>query len=219
MVIDLDYDTSKVVSGSVSSVTVDGVVGSDPTYSPIVRNIAPVSGSTAAVTGKIAAPVDTAAPSTALLIDSTGKALSVTLGLNTAETSFNVAIQSKAAGGETVVSTSAGTFNVDVGIAKTARLAGTSAGVTANVLTVVEEKATVAADTTDANLPGFTSATGDNQFKVLEITKTGINAGVLKFQYGTNPAKDAVTLSQIVEVDVFSADLTSFFNSDYAKLI
>ena len=219
MVIDLDYDTSKVVSGSVSSITVDGVADSEKTYSPIVRNIAPASGSTAAITGKIAAPVDTAAPSNAQVIDSTGKALSVTLGLSTAETSFRVGIQSKAAGGETVVSTSAGTFNVDVGIAKTARLAGTSAGVTANVLTVVEEKATVAADTSDANLPGFTSATGDNQFKVLEITKTGINAGVLKFQYDTNPAKDAVTLSQVVEVDVFSTDLASFFNSDYAKLI
>jgi hypothetical protein len=143
----------------------------------------------------------------------------VTLGLSTAETSFKVGIQSKADGGETVVSTSAGTFNVDVGIAKTARLAGTSAGVTANALTVVEEKATVAADTSDANLPGFSSATGDNQFKVLEITKTGTNSGVLKFQYDTNPAKDAVSLSQMVEVDVFSADLTSFFNSDYAKLI
>jgi glutaminyl-tRNA synthetase len=35
----------------------------------------------------------------------------------------------------------------------------------------------------------------------------------------TNPAKDAVTLSQMVEVDVFSTDLASFFNSDYAKLI
>ena len=50
LVADLDYDFSKVVSGSVSSITIDGGADSDKTYSPIVRNIAPTEGSTAAIT-------------------------------------------------------------------------------------------------------------------------------------------------------------------------
>jgi hypothetical protein len=60
------------------------------------------------------------------VIDSTGKALSVTLQLSTAETSFRVGLQSKAAGGESVVTTTSGSFDVDVGISKTAYLAGVS---------------------------------------------------------------------------------------------
>jgi hypothetical protein len=56
LVADLDYDFSKVVSGSVSSITIDGGADSDKTYSPIVRNIAPTAGSTAAITGKNCSP-------------------------------------------------------------------------------------------------------------------------------------------------------------------
>jgi hypothetical protein len=222
LVIDLDYDTSKVASGSVSSITVDGVVGSDATYSPIVRNIAPVSGSTALVTGKIAAPVDTAAPSNALVIDSTGKALGVTLQLNSAETSFRVALQSKAAGGETQLTTSAGSYDVDVGIAKTARLAGTSAGPTANALEVVVSKQTKAFDTAN---PSFGTSPTDNQFKLLQIIESSevsgqtAKYGTLLFQFDTNPAVGTTALSPVVEAVFASNDISAFFNSEYAKFI
>ena len=193
IVVDLDYDTSKVVSGSVSSVTVDGVTGSDATYSPIVKNIAPLSGSTAVINGQIAAPVDTAAPSTALLIDSTGKALTVTLNLSSAETSFKVGLESVASGGKTVVNTSAGSNNVDVGITKTARLAGSSSSsVTTGQLELIQDTTTLGTVT-------------DNQLRTVTTLSADGKSGVLKFQYDTNAAAGITTLSDVVAINLISA--------------
>jgi len=200
-VVDLDYDTSKVVSGSVSSVTVDGVVGSDATYSPIVKNIAPVSGSTATVNGKITAPVDLSAPSTALVIDSTGKAVSVTLNLSSAVTSFKVGLESVASGGATVVNTSAGSNNVDVGISKTARLAGASAStVTTGTLELLSDTTTLGTVT-------------DNQIRGVSTLSTDGKSGTYKFQYDTNAAAGTTTLSDVVAINLISADsLSAFLN-------
>ena len=200
-VVDLDYDTSKVISGSVSSVTVDGVVGSDATYSPIVKNIAPVSGSTATVNGKITAPVDLSAPSTALVIDSTGKALTVTLNLSSAETSFKVGLESVASGGATVVNTSAGSNNVDVGISKTARLAGASAStVTTGQLELIQDTTTLGTVT-------------DNQIRGVSTLSADGKSGTFKFQYDTNAAAGTTTLSDVVAINLISADsLSAFLN-------
>jgi len=200
-VVDLDYDTSKVVSGSVSSVTVDGVVGSDATYSPIVKNIAPASGSTATVNGKITAPVDLSAPSTALVIDSTGKAVTVTLNLSSAETSFKVGLESVASGGATVVNTSAGSNNVDVGISKTARLAGASAStVTTGQLELIQDTTTLGTVT-------------DNQIRGVSTLSTDGKSGTYKFQYDTNAAAGTTTLSDVVAINLISADsLSAFLN-------
>jgi len=207
-VVDLDYNTSKVVSGSVTSITVDGVASSDPTYYPIVKNIAPLTGSTAAITGTIGAAVDFAASPTAQVIDSTGKAFSVTLNLSSAETSFTIGLQSKASGGATVINTSAGSNNVDVGISKTARLAGASSStVVANTLEVVKDTGTLGTVT-------------DNQFRYLETVNTDGKTGTIQFRYDTNSAVGTPTLSDIVAVNLISADnLASFFAADHYKVI
>ncbi len=205
LVVDLSYDATNVTTATVSSITIDGVSTSEPTYPIIQKNLVAASN----FTGKIAATVTLDYPN-ALIIDSSNKALSVTLNLNEAKTSFTVGLEGKSTSpvGVSSVTTAAGSYEVDVGISKTARLAGASSStVVANTLEVVKDTGTLGTVT-------------DNQFRYLETVNTDGKTGTIQFRYDTNSAVGTPTLSDIVAVNLISADnLASFFAADHYKVI
>jgi hypothetical protein len=145
-------------------------------------------------------------------IDSTGKAFSVSLTIGEKLDSFNIGIESKAAGGATVLSTNVSgstvTNEVDVGISKTARLAGASStSVAANTLELVKDTDTLGTVT-------------DNQFRYLETVNADGKTGTIQFRYDTNSAAGTTTASDIVAVNLISADnLATFFAADHYKVI
>ena len=97
---------------------------------------------------------------------------------------------------------------MDVGIPKTARLAGASStSVAANTLEVVKDTGTLGTVT-------------DNQFRYLETVNTDGKTGTIQFRYDTNSAVGTPTLSDIVAVNLISADnLATFFAADHYKVI
>jgi len=145
-------------------------------------------------------------------IDSTGKAFGVSLTIGEKLDSFNIGIESKAAGGATVLSTNVNgstvTNEVEVGISKTARLAGASSStVVANTLEVVKDTGTLGTVT-------------DNQFRYLETVNADGKTGTIQFRYDTNSAAGTTTASDIVAVNLISADnLATFFAADHYKVI
>jgi cytolysin (calcineurin-like family phosphatase) len=93
-----------------------------------------------------------------------------------------------------------GQANSTVGVAKTAYKAGVSAtSVEANALIMVKDTSSLGTVT-------------DNQFRFLEAVDAQNNkTGSVKFQYDTNPAAGTTTLSDVVAINLISADALSTF--------
>jgi hypothetical protein len=88
-----------------------------------------------------------------------------------------------------------------LGISKTARLAGTSAS------TVSTGTLELIADTTALGV------VGDNQIRGVSTLSTDGKSGTYKFQYDTNAAAGTTTLSDVVAINLISADsLSAFLN-------
>jgi len=218
-VFDFVYKYASVTTSRVTPIGFDDDNDSTTSLVPYWENITPnmsandnkdASGvaTGATPTGKFAAVVTNLNTP----IDSTGKAFSVSLTIGEKLDSFNIGIESKAAGGATVLSTNVNgttvTNEVDVGISKTARLAGTSSSaVVANTLEVVKDTGTLGTVT-------------DNQFRYLETVNADGKTGTIQFRYDTNSAAGTTTASDIVAVNLISADnLATFFAADHYKVI
>ena len=88
---------------------------------------------------------------------------------------------------------------MDVGISKTARLAGASSStVVANTLEVVKDT-------------GALGTVTDNQFRYLETVNADGKTGTIQFRYDTNSAVGTPTLSDVVAINLISADALSSF--------
>jgi hypothetical protein len=231
--IDLDYDYA-LVTGATSGVTSISIADGETaaTWNPIQPNLrtTTTNGVASLSNGQIAGVLDQNYSEDARLIDTTGysdgsgKAMGVKLVIGSLVDSFRVGLESKASGGDTYINVAGSSDKIypEVGIAKTARLAGTSAGPTANALEMVVSKQTIAAD---ANTPDFGTAPTDNQFKVLQVIESNsvsgqtAKYGTLLFQYDTNPAAGTTTLSPVVQAELISSDIAAFFETNYVKLI
>jgi len=232
--IDLAYDYGLVTgnSTSVSSVTIAVDEPLVPTWNPIAPNLKSTStgGVVTLSNGQIAGLLDQNYASDARLVDTTGytdgsgKVIGVKLVLGSLVDSFRVGLESKAAGGDTYINVagSADKIYPDVGVSKTARLAGASTGPTANALELVVTKQTIAAG---ADIPALGTAPTDNQFKVLQVIESNsvsgqaAKIGTLLFQYDTNPAVGTTTLSPVLEATMVSNDISAYFDTSYVKLI
>ena len=151
--------------------------------------------------------------------------MGVKLVLGSPVDSFRVGLESKAAGGDTYFNLAGSSDKIypDVGVSKTARLAGASAGPAADALELVVTKQTIAAN---AETPAFGTAPTDNQFKVLQVIESNsvsgqaAKIGTLLFQYDTNPAVGTTTLSPVLEAAMVSSDISAYFDTNnYFKLI
>jgi hypothetical protein len=138
-----------------------------------------------------------------VVFGTTNKVLSVTLVFNGVLDSVPITLSSA------VLNTSlAKDISSTVGISKTARLAGASSStVVANTLEVVKDTGTLGTVT-------------DNQFRYLETVNADGKTGTIQFRYDTNSAAGTTTASDIVAVNLISADnLATFFAADHYKVI
>ncbi len=161
------------------------------------------------------------------VIDSTqnGKVLGVKLVVNSLVSSFNVGFDlasDNPAGMNNLTLANGTNVAPPLGISKTARLAGVTAGPAADALELVVTKQTIAAN---ADIPAFGTAPTDNQFKVLQVIESNsvsgqaAKIGTLLFQYDTNPAVGTTTLSPVLEAAMVSNDISAYFDTSYVKLI
>jgi len=125
------------------------------------------------------------------------KTLSVTLYINSLVDSFKVGFDT---GKSTLTLVDGTSVTPALGISKTAYKAGvTATSVEANTLIMVK----------DTNSLGTVT---DNQFRFLEAVDTQNNkTGSVKFQYDTNPVVGTTTLSDVVAINLISADALSSF--------
>ena len=186
-VVDLAYNYSMVSAAQVVNPTfIDPAFGSSTNvWSNVVPNL---FGATAS--GKIALTADMTSGNPIIAAD--GKALSVSLIVNSLVSTFDVGLESVASGGSTVITTDDKvTHNVDVGIAKTA-------GATAGSNGYLEIIADTSALTT----------VGDNQLHMASSYDSAHNATHLQVQYDTNPAIGTTTLGNIIAFD-FDGNVTA----------
>lgn len=226
-VLDLKYQYSAVAAGLVTPVQFE-----DPIFGGklnVWENITDNLGSTG--NGKIAMTLKGVQDQTLLnanpVIDSTqnGKAIGVKLVINSLVSSFNVGFDlasDNPAGMNNLTLVNGTNVAPTLGISKTARLAGVTAGPAADALELVVTKQTIAAN---ADTPAFGTAPTDNQFKVLQVIKSNsvsgqaAKIGTLLFQYDTNPAVGTTTLSPVLEATMVSNDISAYFDTSYVKLI
>jgi hypothetical protein len=230
--LDLKYQYSSVAAAQVASVKFDDPVFGDKidVWENITSNLTSTGNGKIVMTAKGLSSTDTTVIDANPRIDvaANGKAIGVTLVINQLVDSFVVGFDKATDSPAGVTSlTLANNASVvpELGIDKTARLAGTVAGPKTGALEVSTTKQTVAAGIDEANYPILSSAPTDNQLKVLQIIESADNVGdkakygTLQFQYDTNPAAGTTVLSPIVEVAMVSTDIAAFFESNYAKLI
>ena len=198
-VIDLAYNSALLLTGesTASSPTFTRISGATPPVWALVQTNLEGGGVIALVTDPTPAAftanpiIDTAA---------SNKILSVTLIINSLVNSFNIGFD---AGKSSLTLADDSKPTPTVGISKTAYKTGISAtSVEANTLIMVK----------DTNSLGTVT---DNQFRFLDAVDAQNNkTGSVKFQYDTNPAVGATTLSDVVAINLISADaLSSFLTS------
>jgi hypothetical protein len=213
-VVDLKYAYASVANAQVSSIQfVDPVFGGKlDVWDSVVTNLTSSTGGN----GKIAliakgSQDEALAAVNPIITTGTGKTMGVTLIINSLVDSFNIGFDlptDSPAGLNSLSLADKTTVTPTVGISKTARLAGASSStVVANTLEVVKDTGTLGTVT-------------DNQFRYLETVNADGKTGSIQFQYDTNSAVGAPTLSDIVKVNLISADnLATFFAADHYKVI
>jgi hypothetical protein len=202
--IDLGYDYSKV-----SAMLVTGNSGADlgaSTWTNITSNPA---------NGQFVTPINsdlldtTKGLDASQIIDANGKAFHVRLTTNTVVTNFAVALESKASGGDTYLTTADGTQYVDVNGPKFVTTAG---GKTLNLVSDSNSQKTNETFTT----------VGDNELHFLEVLDGSSGKGRLLFKYDTNSATGTTSVSDVVRVDFVGSSLdalNTFLASEYTKVL
>jgi len=207
--IDLKYQYSAITGSDVASVTFTNPNSGSPidAWENITYNLEGSSGN-----GKIVMTAKGISSSTTTILDANpritadstgnGKAIGVTLVINSLVDSFAVGFDSATDGGLNSLTLANGTSATPtLGISKTARLAGTSAAtVTTGTLELINDTTTL-------------GVVGDNQIRSVSTLSTDGKSGTFKFQYDTNAAAGTTSLSDVVAINLISADsLATFLN-------